>query len=276
MEEINTENSEENVDLELDTKEEKEKTPTPEKKQEPSQKSLNWREKLPDDLRKSDSMMKFKTIEDLSRSYMSLESRLGKVGKLDIDSLDSSDKERKALSLMFGKKDYKVSDDFLPLAKKHFLPPAVAKEIDEELQSIYKEKEKKNSFNKVSEYKTELKAIKSNDANLERYLNVGLKKMGMSFEKYKDIFKDEHLNPKIVSLFAEQGKKSMSERHIEIEEGKTGGLPSNLEDLKQMLIKSSRDLLMAQNITEKNAINQQIEEIQAKMNKTQQKSSSLI
>ena len=257
---------EDKVDLKLG-----EKTPVdtkPKDTTKPTQEDLNWREKLPDDLKGNESLQKFKTLNEFSTAYLNLQKKLGDNSLYSLQDKHDSETAKKTLESLFPEQKYSddVDPDFAKIAEEHKVPALLGQEIDKKFKEVKEKKFKAEREAKIHQYKKDLKDADS-DNNLERLLGVGLQKLGMSFVEYKDLFKDEHLNPKVVEKIAGVGKSTMSDEHIDITAGGTGGLTSDPDDLKSMISNLSRQKITAVSASDRIAIETELTKVKAKLNK---------
>ena len=245
---------------------------------EPSQKDLDWRQHLPEDRRLDKNIEKFKTLSDLVDGYNNLSSKMGKLsGALTKGAQDGTDldKTKKLMEELFEQKDY--DKDFDPdlgaALKKQAIPKPVAEAILKDYSTLNKESIESERSEKMRQYKDKLADL-DKDGNLDRYLKVGLRKLDIPPSQYKKLFGDNAYNPDLVAKIMGLAKKDMSEKHIAINEGETGGLPSSVDELRSRLKNLSREKIAAysrNDIREMNEIKAETEDIKVKLNAMLQK-----
>ena len=204
---------------------------------EATQKDLDWRKDLPDELKTNETLQKFKTKKDLAESYITLEKKLGSgIPNLTKDS--PLDDVGKTLSKMLDIKEDSYDKELPEGVKKAALssgvhPKALTKVVD----TYKKETEKTQKTQHITQekaWKDEL--VKGKDkAEFEKNVNFGLKTMKLSFSEYKEIFGKNSFNPRVMSYVEGLGKKGRGEHIVKIQEGKsTGDLPSDGKELMAM------------------------------------------
>ena len=269
--------SEETKDpLELETAKEPEAKPVKQdktKEGEASQEELDWRAKLSDDLKSSKSLAKFKTVENLASSYIHLENKSGKWAELSSKDQKNTATQADTLKTIYGDQEY--SEDlpkaFTESVKGYNLPAELAESLYKTYEEKNKEFQEKQREAKIQELKANLK----NRPTIEddnRFFTRGLKVAGLEVSNYKAIFGDAGLNEKIFETFVKIGRDSMSDKHIAMEQGKTGGLPSDWDTLRADLRNLHSAKHQATDGLKQREIQKQIDDIVVKMNKVKKPS----
>ena len=224
--------------------EEPEKPPTEkeETKEEPTQKELDWRNSLDDDVKTAASLNKFKTVKELAASYLNLEKALssqGKKGFIDPTAVRSSYEEAtKASEKLFGideETKYDVKEEAVnDILRKHKVPPQLYNAANKDIQDFQEQKNKAEKENKLKEYKEGCGDLMDR-SKLAVRLKAGFKALDITQKEWFEYLGVEAANPKIIEKIAALGKNSVSEESLKIKEGGTGNLPSNSEVLAKMI-----------------------------------------
>ena len=239
-----------------------------------SQEELDWRSQIDEDLKKDNSLAKFKTVTDLAKSYKHLESKLGKkIPELNEDAKYDD-------FLKFSEETYKIkedsyadlNEDLQAVALKHKLPPEQLKNYLKDASDVEKVNAEKESNRKQQMYKEQILNELPEDKFDVRF-KAGLKALNMTAQEYKETLGVESLNPKLALKIAELGKNQYSEGVTLAKEGEPAGLPSDpdfLRDRIEVLSKefmravSARDLRVQQDIQDELAV------VKAKYNKVKE------
>lgn len=216
---------------------------------EPSQADLDWRDNLSDDLKTDKSLHKFKTLDDLAKSYKEAERRLGQgLGNLDENAspADVAAQFKKVLGVK--EESYKSEFEDEAIAKVYEeagVHPKLAKSHLEKLQEAMGASEKLKSEKQQAEWKKELiKERGVDEAN--KSLLAGLDQMGMTWDDHANLHGSNALKPEVVKPILKLGDKAREDGVVKIREGSsTGGLPSDLTVLDQMSLELDRQRVEA-------------------------------
>ena len=257
----------------LNAEQPKEEVKQEEPVQEESQEKLDWRNDLPDELKTSETLLKFKDVEGLAQSYVRLEKKIGEKSLATVlDDKATYDEKLQFSEEVFKLKEDKyknsgLSDQEAKLAWDNRVPPAQASAFLKDVVEFNKKEKDVKNTQKQDSYKEEIKKQFPDESVLNVRVSAGLKALGMTFNDYKDTVKDEAFNPKLIKAIAELGKSQYSEKVLEIKEGKPAGLPSDPAVLRAKINKLSkvrvnlkvgtRDRLLA---------DKELEEVKAKLN----------
>ncbi len=207
----------------------KEDAPVVDKKEELSQEDLDWRQGLKDaDLRVDQSLSKFKTMDDLAKSYKHLQSKLGE-RPIELNEESSYEDHLKVSEQVYKieEKHYETFDEEIrDIAKKHKLPPEQFKNYLKDAEMAKKESEVKYETQKVEKYKEQILS-KLEQEKFDVRFKAGLAALEMTTDEYKELMGSEALNPNLALKIAKLGEKQYDDTVLEIKEGKPGGLPSD-------------------------------------------------
>ena len=243
--EFSMDNFSQSSENESESEEESGKTDNEEsvKDKTPSQKDLDWRNFKSEDLKKNESLLRYKTLDDLGNAYLSLERKLGS-DRLRMDKerpVETGTALRKTLDLKEG--DYPKEDfpkELRESALKYGIGPKALKEFRKTYDDYRSVKENKEFEKRQEGWRAEL--LKGKDKkDFEASVRYGLKQIGLKYEQFKEIFGKETLNPKIIGFVEKLGIKARSEEPIKILEGKShGNLPSDLGVLNEMFKRENK------------------------------------
>ena len=208
---------------------------------EPTQEALDWRDAIEnEDLKKSSSLEKFKTVDDLVESYNNLEHRLGTGNITQVNDDSSFEDILKFSEKTYNLKEEKYKDKGLTEQEAKFawdnrIPPTQAVAFLNDFKNTEKEKLDLAHSKKVEDYKDQLKLIHKDDTKLNIRLQAGLNALKLNFSQYKKIMGTEALNPEMIKALTHLGKEQYSEEELKIKEGAPAGLPSNPDVLKSRI-----------------------------------------
>lgn len=206
---------------------------------EPTQEELDWRESLKgDELKKNKSLLKFKTVDNLAKSYLEAEKKLGHFTNIShLTKSTNPEKVGEALKkvLALDEKEYKnaetAGEETVKEALNLGISPKALTRVLEKHQSFLEKKAQSESSETLAKWKDEFIG-KRDVSEVEKDIIAGLRVLGMTDEEFRDVFREHALNPKMLSFVEKKGKEARDEDLAKIRENRvTGGLPSSEEEL---------------------------------------------
>ena len=202
--------------------------------------SESWYASFADEVKESKSLSKFKSAEDMARSYVNLEKKLGSKDKLmkdfsspeELYSYLDNEVGPDAKNYNFnGKLSEVESNKYAELMAKHKLHPIQAKGLLDDIKSAMSEFDESTSKDVTKAYTDELLSKHGSKENLIKELKVGLNQIDMTLDQYKSIFKEESLNPKVVEVFTKLAARATEEEkkiNLEYKDSGESVRPSNV------------------------------------------------